>query len=137
MPISPAQKKLYPPNWKAIRASILERAGHRCEQCKVPNREFVARSAAAYMLPNGDTFDALTGEPMGCVRGSEFPVQRWTDIVLTVAHLDHDPTNCSPENLRAWCQKCHLAYDLAHHMKNARATRRARKAASELPGMGT
>ena len=27
---------------------------------------------------------------------------------LTVHHLDGDPTNCSPENLVALCQRCHL-----------------------------
>ena len=32
-------------------------------------------------------------------------------IVLTVAHLDHTPENCDDENLRAMCQRCHLAYD--------------------------
>ena len=27
---------------------------------------------------------------------------------LTVHHLDGDPANCTPENLVALCQKCHL-----------------------------
>ncbi|NET35453.1 MAG: hypothetical protein F6K19_26090, partial [Cyanothece sp. SIO1E1] len=31
--------------------------------------------------------------------------------VLTVAHLDHQPANCDPDNLRAWCSVCHLRYD--------------------------
>lgn len=39
-------------------------------------------------------------------------------VVLTVAHLDHIPENCNPENLRALCQKCHLAYDKEHHIKS-------------------
>jgi hypothetical protein len=38
-------------------------------------------------------------------------------------HLDHDPTNCDPENLKAGCQKCHLTYDAKHHAKNAKETR--------------
>lgn len=38
-------------------------------------------------------------------------------VVLTVAHLDHTPENCDPDNLRAWCQKCHLDYDLLQHIK--------------------
>ena len=41
---------------------------------------------------------------------------------LTVAHLNHDPMDCSPENLRAMCAPCHLRYDASHHamtrMKN-------------------
>ena len=44
-------------------------------------------------------------------------------VVLTVAHLDHTPQNCSDENLRALCQKCHLTYDAKHHAENARKTR--------------
>ena len=53
-------------------------------------------------------------------------------VVLTVAHLDHTPENCADENLRALCQKCHLAYDAAHHQRNAAATRRKAKAAGDL-----
>lgn len=32
-------------------------------------------------------------------------------VVLTVAHLNHRPEDCDPENLRAWCQRCHNTYD--------------------------
>ena len=46
-------------------------------------------------------------------------------IVLTIAHLDHQPENCDPENLRAWCQRHHLAYDADHHKANAYRTRKA------------
>ena len=38
-------------------------------------------------------------------------------VVLTVAHLDHDETNCAAENLKALCQRCHLAYDQDHHRR--------------------
>lgn len=42
-------------------------------------------------------------------------------VVLTVAHMDHVPENCSDENLKALCQKCHNSYDAEHRSKN-RAT---------------
>ena len=34
-------------------------------------------------------------------------------VILTIAHLDHDPENwkVSDERLRSLCQKCHLGYD--------------------------
>ena len=32
-------------------------------------------------------------------------------VVLTVAHLDHDPTNNADDNLAALCQLCHNTYD--------------------------
>lgn len=47
-------------------------------------------------------------------------------VVLTVAHLDHTPENCDPANLRAWCQKCHNAYDAP--MRHAGRKKRARMA---------
>lgn len=52
--------------------------------------------------------------------------------VLTVAHLNHQPEDCRPENLKAMCQRCHLRYDHDHHQQNAYQTRRKNKAAREL-----
>ena len=48
-------------------------------------------------------------------------------VILTVAHLDHNPENCNEENLKALCQKCHLSYDLEYHMENRRITIAKRK----------
>lgn len=48
-------------------------------------------------------------------------------VVLTVAHLDHNPMNCAEDNLKALCQRCHLSYDAKHHAKNAVTTRHIRK----------
>lgn len=48
-------------------------------------------------------------------------------VVLTVAHLDHNPQNCDRDNLRALCQKCHLAYDRDLHTRNASRTRCIKK----------
>ncbi len=53
-------------------------------------------------------------------------------IVLTVAHLNHQPEDCRPENLAAMCQRHHLAYDHEHHRANAQATRRAKAGTLEL-----
>lgn len=39
MPIRPENERRYPPNWREIRAAILERAGHRCEWCGRLNKE--------------------------------------------------------------------------------------------------
>jgi hypothetical protein len=55
-----------------------------------------------------------------------------TRIVLTIGHLDHTPENCDPENLRAWCQRCHLTYEAKHHAQNAYETRRSGKAIGDL-----
>jgi 5-methylcytosine-specific restriction endonuclease McrA len=44
-------------------------------------------------------------------------------VILTIAHLDHIPENCAPENLKALCQKCHNTYD-ARHRSQTRKSRR-------------
>lgn len=45
-------------------------------------------------------------------------------VVLTVAHLNHDVTDNSDENLAALCQRCHLTYDAKLHAIHAAETRR-------------
>jgi len=60
------------------------------------------------------------------------PLKRWK-VVLTIAHLDHVPEHCADENLKALCQRCHLAYDQQHHQRNAWLMRRAAKRTDELP----
>lgn len=58
----------------------------------------------------------------------------WSDngayIVLTVAHLDHNPHNNHLRNLKVLCQRCHLAYDRSHHLSTRRANRRKAKIAA-------
>jgi hypothetical protein len=107
MPISKEKKKLYPANWKEISANIRRRADNRCEFCGVINHAHIKR------VPYG--WECCLPDEEGAV---------W--IVLTVAHLDHNPRNCDPSNLKALCQKCHLTYDAKHHATNARKTRDAK-----------
>lgn len=103
MPIKPENRHRYPPNWRAIRAAILERAGHRCERCDVPNGVWRNHRTDAW------TYDAALSEAW---RLDGDHVAR---IVLTVAHLDHIPEHNDPANLRALCQRCHLRWDVDHH----------------------
>lgn len=44
--------------------------------------------------------------------GEKFDTHKRT---LTVAHLNHTPEDCRPENLKALCAGCHLKYDAQHH----------------------
>lgn len=96
MPIHKDDKARYPKDWKAISASIKERSGGQCEcsnECG---------------LHTGKRCEEVHGELAKYAKGK---------IVLTVAHLDHTPENCEPENLKAMCQRCHLVYDIPHHNK--------------------
>ncbi|HJV76035.1 MAG TPA: hypothetical protein VJ654_17575 [Noviherbaspirillum sp.] len=136
MPIKPENKSRYPANWNEIRAAVLERADHKCEKCNVKNRTRICRGAGndadTYMTSEAEVFDADNGEYLGRCRMSDYHVGKMVDIVLTIAHLDHQPENCGMENLRAWCQRCHLRYDAEHHARNAAATRKSRKAIADL-----
>jgi len=53
-------------------------------------------------------------------------------VVLTVAHLDRDPSGDDPARLRAMCQRCHLRYDRAQHAASAARTRAARDGQADL-----
>jgi hypothetical protein len=138
MPIRESEKARYPKDWKAISKRIRGRAGNRCEQCRAENGTRISRGSkmgqhsGKYMTDDGRVFSETTGEFFGMCRGSEWDHGNFVHVVLTVAHLDHTPENCADDNLRAWCQKCHLTYDAAHHARNGAATRRSRKAAGDL-----
>jgi len=140
MPIKAENKCRYPANWSDIRLAILERAGNCCEKCKAQNGTKIARGAGkddgTYMTDDAEVFDAETGEFLGRWRMNEYNVGKMVSVVLTIAHLDHVPENCDHNNLRAWCQRCHLRYDAEHHANTARRTRRGRKAIGDLFGDG-
>lgn len=136
MPIKPENRARYPANWSEVRAAILARAGNCCEKCKVANGQIIARGAgpfaATYQADTAEVFDAETGEYIASVRMSEYQVKNMVTIVLTIAHLDHQPENCDPDNLRAWCQMHHLRHDAKHHAETARVTRRERLAMADM-----
>jgi 5-methylcytosine-specific restriction endonuclease McrA len=107
MPIKPELRHLYPKNWKEIRQRILERANDCCEFCGVPNHSWVSKISEADGLDCGYR------------------------IVLTIAHLDHDPTHNDPSNLRALCQTCHNRHDAKHRAANRSHTAALKRDKSE------
>lgn len=46
------------------------------------------------------------------------PTPTGTIVVLTVHHIDRDPTHNGDENLLALCQRCHLEADQDRHTAN-------------------
>lgn len=143
MPIKPENRALYPKDWAAISRAAKERAGWKCQHPGCIAQQYsvgrwigdqwkahadyaetfgqarvMAAEYAFYLFGDGP---APKGEPSVIV------------IVLTTAHLDHNPTNCAPENLAAMCQRHHLRYDQQHHNETAYATRMANRGNQELP----
>lgn len=51
-------------------------------------------------------------------------------VILTVAHLNHDTTDNSDDNLRALCQRCHNRHDVEYRKKNRAATHASKKQAA-------
>jgi hypothetical protein len=100
MPIRPENRSRYPANWKAeIRPAILARADNHCE------------GSPAY-----PDCRAENGQPHP-VTGSR--------VVLTIAHLNHLIEDCSNENLKALCQRCHNTHDAAMRQAARRERRQA------------
>lgn len=106
MPIKPENRKRYPKNWKEIANAIRDRGNQQCE------------GSPAY-----PECRAQNGAPHP-ITGSM--------VVLTVAHLNHMPEDCSDDNLKSMCQRCHLTYDAHHHKQTAYATRKAKAQTKDM-----
>jgi 5-methylcytosine-specific restriction endonuclease McrA len=59
----------------------------------------------------------------GALDRQPHPITR-SIVILTVAHIDHTPENCSDENLKALCQRCHNGYDAKERARGIRTRRR-------------
>ncbi len=136
MPILPENKHLYPSNWKSeIVPQILKRDNYKCKKCGVPNHAVGYRDEQGKFNPCGGN---IIVDCYG--QGLDYPslilldykkAKEWADfetendemgnkyivIVLTIAHLDHNPRNNSDINLASLCQKCHNSYDAEHRIK--------------------
>ena len=104
VPIKPENKARYPDNWKEIVELVRKRSRNRCEGSPV-----YPDCRAKNHEPH----------PVTC-----------SMVVLTTGHLDHQPENCSIDdisNLKHWCQRCHLTYDAKQHAQSAYMTRRCNR----------
>ena len=141
MPIRESERARYPRDWKVISRRIRDLAGNKCQNCAAPNGELIRRGVSQAGTPLWRPASASAYENgFHADHGHEIPdtgedTVGWGEpikVVLTVAHLDHTPENCTDDNLRAWCQRCHLRYDAALHRRNARSTRHASKAVADM-----
>lgn len=161
MPIKPENRVRYPKDWSAISLAARERAKWRCQHpgCRA-NQYRVGRwirwgggphewqplrgntpavTAQDHEFDNAGEGCDLQGDPWTYKAARDFIARWcWADddqpivIVLTVAHLNHEPEDCRPENLRAMCQRHHLAYDAQHHRQTAYTTRKRAAGTADL-----
>ena len=94
----PFNRKLYPKNWEELALLLKESVGWRCQ------------GSPAY-------------PDCRAQHGQAHPVTG-SRVVLTVAHLDHNPSNNDFTNLRVWCQRCHNTYDAPHRAETRRKKKR-------------
>lgn len=145
MPIRAENRDRYPKNWKTVIVpGIRTRSGDRCEclgecgtqhgpdkdgRCLRRNGEIgyhrgpedfviLARSLAVADLAI-DTAALVDGHKV-------------IQIVLTVGHLNHTPEDCTPKNLKHWCQGCHNRYDAPMRRAGIQARARAQRASGDL-----
>lgn len=107
----PVDLNLYPANWTKIATGVKDAARWHCQQCGRPCRkpgvEWGLFVNYLLDLEGAGGWYAESAVPDGNGGMDEKP-QRFT---LTVAHLDQNPSNNAPGNLRALCSVCHLEYD--------------------------
>lgn len=111
MPIRPENRARYPQDWPLRRTQIVHRAQGRCE------------CAGECGVGHGERCEERQGLSARTFTGK---------VVLTVAHLNHEPEDCRDENLRAFCQGCHNRYDVDHRKQTRAHTRREAKQTREL-----
>ena len=134
MPIHPALKNYYAGDWRLLSDAIrFGRAGGRCEACDRPHRTLIyALADGRWFDPQGQVWRDRHGAPGQGPQPDDAASMRRVRVVIATAHLDHDPTNRDPANLRALCQRCHLRHDLAAHLRQRRVTCRRRDAVGDL-----
>jgi hypothetical protein len=134
MPIRRELRPLYPAHWPELSRRVrFERAGGACERCGRPH------GLALRCLPDGRWFDPKRctwrdsrGRPARWPDLEEMTRQYTTHVILAAAHVNHDPARSGPRNLRAWCQRCHLAHDRPWHLLQRWISYRLRYARGDL-----
>lgn len=105
----PMDRSRYAPNWDEIALKVKSDAGWECQECgrfcRMPTESWAdfKRSMLGHMTPDD--------------------LKHPTRFVLTVAHLNQDPSDNDPSNLRALCAPCHLRHDAPYRAANSQAKR--------------
>lgn len=120
-------RSLYPKDWKWIALKVKEDADWCCQECgrpcKTPDEEWWQFADRAL---RGKQNKRWMSEYLEQVETEEFGLMLKAKpgrFVLTVAHLNHIPSDCSPENLKALCAPCHCRYDMQQMATKKRVKR--------------
>ena len=123
----------YPDDWPAIARATKERAFWRCQRCAAKHGAWGSWTSRGFVEVEPGKMALLGhGKPPFRMRLSRGGYVKVVEVMLAAAHLNHTPSDCRPENLRALCQRCHLAHDERQHVANAAATRHRRMGTADL-----
>lgn len=142
MPIRKDLRHFYlGPEWRETRARILKLYSDRCAHCGKPDHTWIFTYTWRVRLQWSGKWEhhmvwrqravigQLASDGWRTESGGECSLwgmkglPRSVFVILTVAHLDHDPANNADENLRALCPWCHLHFDQGFH-KQTRSSRK-------------
>jgi hypothetical protein len=104
------ERDRYPANWCLMALAIKQAAEWNCQQCGRPCRQ-AGESVAAFEKRLDERWQSELAELVICAGQEAVKRYRVQRFLLTVAHLDQDPGNNTPNNLKALCAPCHLRYD--------------------------
>ena len=134
MPIRRELRYFYPIDWPQHSALIrFGRARGRCERCGRPHGRVVHHLGdGRWWDAEADTWRDGRGRETAWPAHTEYERLRQTRVVLAAAHLDHNPSNNRPGNVKALCQRCHLLHDRPEHRRRIRTTILLRRALGDL-----
>ena len=153
VPIRSDLKHFYGRIWQTItRPRILARAGNKCERCSKPNHALIETRLCPGSFGSRMFVRWVEAvEPCQCELCKQFPTpkpdpeqwyddqgrpttpprhykaERKTKVVVCLGHLNHQAGDDRDDNLKAWCQWCHLKHDQTKHKTAAKDTRIERK----------
>jgi hypothetical protein len=118
----PMNRAHYPPNWDAIATAVKEAAGWRCQECRRPCRPpgLKLEDVEGWLIQEHPDWLPKLYKTVWSDEFGECQIAKPGRFTLTTAHLNHDPRDCRPENLRALCAPCHCRYDNQPHNKARR-----------------
>jgi hypothetical protein len=121
----PMERDRYPNDWEQMSLKIRIAANHKCQMCGKECRRPAEKLSDFVLRVYGGLKDDRWEEARDAI---DHP-QKYR---LTGAHLDQNPTNNHPSNLKALCMVCHIQYDHPHLKRNAIA-KRERRGQTKLP----
>lgn len=132
----PMNRKLYPKQWNKIARAKKNLCNWRCEwcdrPCRQPNESW--HNFCLRLIEEGnprwylDTHDMI----YSIQDGIEVSIEKPGRFVLTIAHLDQNPTNNKVHNLAALCTTCHNRHDAPYRAINRKRNQHQKRGQLEL-----